>query len=44
MKGRNYTVSADGTIAEQPGKASLTLGPDEIIVVETPGGGGWDKA
>jgi len=43
-KGRNYTVGRDGAVAEQPGKVSLTLGPDETIVVETPGGGGWGKA
>ncbi len=41
--GRNYTVKRDGTIVEQKGKASLTLGPDEIVVVETPGGGGWGR-
>jgi N-methylhydantoinase B len=42
--GRNYTVNRDGSRTEQPGKASLTLGPDEIVVVETPGGGGWGHA
>lgn len=42
--GRNAAVHADGTIEEVPGKASLTLGSAEIIVVETPGGGGWGAA
>jgi len=27
-----------------PGKATVTLGPGEIVVVETPGGGGWGSA
>jgi len=39
--GRNYVMRRDGAIRDEPGKASLSLGPDEIIVVETPGGGGW---
>src|SRR5229473_7765440 len=42
--GRNYVLQTDGAIREEPGKASLSLGPDEIIVVETPGGGGWGAA
>jgi N-methylhydantoinase B len=39
--GRNAVTHADGGVSEVPGKASLSLGPDEIIIVETPGGGGW---
>jgi N-methylhydantoinase B len=39
--GRNYVLQKDGAVRDEPGKASLSLGPDEIIVVETPGGGGW---
>jgi N-methylhydantoinase B len=39
--GHNYVVRNDGAIRDEPGKASLSLAPDEIIVVETPGGGGW---
>jgi N-methylhydantoinase B len=42
--GRNYVLQKDGATREEPGKASLSLGPDEIIVVETPGGGGWGAA
>jgi len=37
-------VQGDGQIRDEPGKASLSLRPDEIIVVETPGGGGWGAA
>ena len=39
--GHNYVVQGNGQIRDEPGKASLSLRPDEIIVVETPGGGGW---
>jgi N-methylhydantoinase B len=41
--GHNYVVQGDGQIRDEPGKASLSLRPDEIIVVETPGGGGWGR-
>jgi N-methylhydantoinase B/oxoprolinase/acetone carboxylase alpha subunit len=37
-------LHSDGTTEEVAGKASLSLAPDEIIVVETPGGGGWGAA
>ena len=39
--GRNAALRADGRVEEVAGKASLSLAPDEVIVVETPGGGGW---
>jgi len=42
--GRNAVIHADGTVEEAPGKATLSLGPGEIVVVETPGGGGWGGA
>jgi N-methylhydantoinase B len=42
--GRNYVLQNDGAARDEPGKASLSLGADEIIVVETPGGGGWGAA
>src|SRR5438270_3452735 len=42
--GRNYVRQGDGQIRDEPGKASLSLNPDEIVVVETPGGGGWGPA
>ena len=34
----------DGTVEEAPGKATLSLGPGDVVVVETPGGGGWGQA
>jgi len=40
-RGRNAVIHRDGTVEEVPGKATLTLEPDAVIVVETPGGGGW---
>src|SRR5712691_9797086 len=39
--GRNAVIHADGRVEEMPGKATLSLGPNDIVVVETPGGGGW---
>src|SRR5229473_644387 len=42
--GRNAIIHADGRVEEAPGKATLSLGPGEIVVVETPGGGGWGRA
>ena len=39
--GHNAWIDAGGERHELPGKCSLTLGPDSIVVVETPGGGGW---
>jgi N-methylhydantoinase B len=43
-RGRNSVVHRDDTVEEVPGKASLTLEPGEVVVVETPGGGGWGEA
>src|SRR3954451_13591684 len=42
--GRNAALHANGTIEELPGKASLTLGDGEVVIIETPGGGGWGTA
>jgi N-methylhydantoinase B len=42
--GRNAVIREDGAVEEVPGKASLSLGPNEIVIVETPGGGGWGHA
>jgi N-methylhydantoinase B len=41
--GHNDVVQGNGQVRDEPGKASLSLRPDEIIVVETPGGGGWGR-
>jgi N-methylhydantoinase B len=42
-RGHNSVVRRGGIVEEAPGKASLTLAPDEIVIVETPGGGGWGE-
>ncbi|MBV9824649.1 MAG: hydantoinase B/oxoprolinase family protein, partial [Alphaproteobacteria bacterium] len=42
--GRNAVLRGGGTVEEVPGKASLSLAADEVVVVETPGGGGWGVA
>ncbi len=39
--GHNAIVDAAGHARDCPGKATVTLGPGERIVIETPGGGGW---
>ncbi len=42
--GRNFVIACDGSEKPYPGKATLTLEKGEVVVVETPGGGGWGKA
>src|SRR4051794_30268943 len=42
--GRNAALHADGSVEELPGKASVTLKDSEVVIVETPGGGGWGRA
>jgi N-methylhydantoinase B len=42
--GRNFVITSDGGEQPYPGKATLTLGNSDVVVVETPGGGGWGKA
>ena len=42
-RGRNFVIGLDGSEKAYPGKATLTLGSGEVVVVETPGGGGWGK-
>jgi len=39
--GRNAVERADGTLEELPGVAQTTMGPGDVLVVETPGGGGY---
>ena len=42
--GRNAILHKGGGTEEVPGKASLSLAPGEVVIVETPGGGGWGSA
>ncbi len=39
--GRNTLLRADGTMEELPGTARRDVGPDDVLVIETPGGGGY---
>jgi 5-oxoprolinase (ATP-hydrolysing) len=39
--GRNRVERADGTVDELAGCDSAEVGPDDVLVVETPGGGGY---
>lgn len=43
-RGRNWLIEADGTRHPQPAKGSLTLTDGQVVVIETPGGGGWGAA
>jgi N-methylhydantoinase B/oxoprolinase/acetone carboxylase alpha subunit len=38
--GRNAVERADGTLEELPGVAQTRMAPGDVLVVETPGGGG----
>ena len=39
--GRNAVERADGTIEELPGVAQARMEPGDVLVIETPGGGGY---
>ena len=39
--GRNAVERADGTVEELPGVAQTLMEPGDVLVVETPGGGGY---
>jgi len=41
--GRNWIRRADGTTIELPGTATVSVGPGDVFVIETPGGGGYGK-
>jgi N-methylhydantoinase B len=38
---RYYVVRPDGSRIDLPSKTHITLGRDDLLVLETPGGGGW---
>jgi 5-oxoprolinase (ATP-hydrolysing) len=40
-RGRNWVERADGTITELSGTDKTEVGPGDVFVVETPGGGGF---
>ncbi|MEM6533704.1 MAG: hydantoinase B/oxoprolinase family protein [Myxococcota bacterium] len=39
--GRNTVIYSDGRVRRLASKDSVQLGPDDGLVIETPGGGGW---
>jgi 5-oxoprolinase (ATP-hydrolysing) len=43
-KGRNVRVLADGAREELPGATSYSAVTGEALIIETPGGGGWEPA
>jgi 5-oxoprolinase (ATP-hydrolysing) len=42
--GRNWLVRADGSRQELAGLAQFHVEPGDVLVIETPGGGGWGAA
>jgi 5-oxoprolinase (ATP-hydrolysing) len=42
--GRNRLIRADGTTVELPGIIQLAVEPGDVLIIETPGGGGFGKA
>ncbi len=40
-RGRDTLIRADGTRVALPGKVTVPVEPGDVLVVETPGGGGW---
>ncbi|HEY9409450.1 MAG TPA: hydantoinase B/oxoprolinase family protein [Jiangellaceae bacterium] len=41
--GRNRVERADGTVVDMAGSDSVDVGPDDVLVVESPGGGGYGE-
>lgn len=39
--GEHTTIDSSGAVRKLPGKTTFSLPPDSIVVVNTPGGGGW---
>ena len=44
LVGRNYVERADGTIEELSGTDKAEVNPNDVFVIETPGGGGYGEA
>ncbi|MGW0513284.1 hydantoinase B/oxoprolinase family protein [Streptomyces olivaceoviridis] len=41
--GANRVERADGTVTDLGGSGSAEVGPDDVLVIETPGGGGYGR-
>ena len=44
LSGRNRVERADDNVEELPGTAKVAMDVGDVLVIETPGGGGWGKA
>lgn len=42
--GRNTLYRADGTVEPLPGQGQFVAEPGDVLLIETPGGGGWGAA
>jgi len=42
--GNNTLIHADGREAQLPGQCQFSAMPGDVLVIETPGGGGYGKA
>ncbi len=42
--GRNSLVKSDGTLRDLGGKVSIDVVAGDVLIIETPGGGGWGVA
>ena len=42
-KGRNYVIRESGQILELKGNDEIEVNTNDIVVLETPGGGGFGK-
>ena len=41
--GEHATLDSSGAVRKLPGKTTFSLPPNSIVVVNTPGGGGWGE-
>ena len=42
--GAHFLVGMENTVKELPGKTTFSLPPDHLVIVQTPGGGGWGNS
>ncbi len=40
-KGENFVLKKDGTAIKLEGNDEITMSPDDIFIIKTPGGGGY---
>jgi 5-oxoprolinase (ATP-hydrolysing) len=42
--GRNRLIRRDGTVVDLPGIIQLSVEAGDVLIIETPGGGGFGEA